>query len=54
MTLLTVGDLDAVLARLLAHGAELVREVVQYEDVDRLCFIRGPAGLIIGLAQPLA
>jgi catechol 2,3-dioxygenase-like lactoylglutathione lyase family enzyme len=48
-----VDDLDAVLARLLAHGAELVRDVVQYEDVYRLCFIRGPEGLIIGLAQPL-
>ena len=48
-----VDDLDAVLARLLGHGAELVRDVVQYEDVYRLCFIRGPEGLIIGLAQPL-
>jgi catechol 2,3-dioxygenase-like lactoylglutathione lyase family enzyme len=48
-----VDDLDAVLARLRAHGAELVREVVQYEDVYRLCFIRGPEGLIIGLAEPL-
>jgi len=48
-----VDDLDAVLARLLARGAELVRDVVQYEDVYRLCFIRGPEGLIIGLAQPL-
>jgi predicted enzyme related to lactoylglutathione lyase len=49
----TVDDLDAVLARFSAHGAELVREVVQYEDVYRLCFIRGPEGLIIGLAEPL-
>jgi catechol 2,3-dioxygenase-like lactoylglutathione lyase family enzyme len=49
----TVDDLDAVLARVSAHGAELVREVVQYEDVYRLCFIRGPEGLIIGLAEPL-
>ena len=48
-----VDDLDAVLARLLAHGAELVRDVVEYENVYRLCFIRGPEGLIIGLAQPL-
>jgi catechol 2,3-dioxygenase-like lactoylglutathione lyase family enzyme len=48
-----VDDLDAVLARLLARGAELVRDVVEYEDVYRLCFIRGPEGLIIGLAQPL-
>jgi catechol 2,3-dioxygenase-like lactoylglutathione lyase family enzyme len=49
----TVDDLDAVLARVLAAGAELVRDVVQYEDVYRLCFIRGPEGLIIGLAEPL-
>jgi len=48
----SVDDLDAVLARLLAAGAELVRDVVQYEDVYRLCFIRGPEGLIIGLAEP--
>ena len=48
-----VDDLDETLARLRAHGAELVRDVVQYEDVYRLCFIRGPEGLIIGLAQPL-
>jgi catechol 2,3-dioxygenase-like lactoylglutathione lyase family enzyme len=48
-----VDDLDDVLARLRAHGAELVRDVVQYEDVYRLCFIRGPSGIIIGLAQPL-
>ncbi len=50
----SVDDLDAVLARVLAAGAELVRDVVQYEDVYRLCFIRGPEGLIIGLAQPLS
>ena len=49
----SVDDLDAVLARLLAAGAELVRDVAQYEDVYRLCFIRGPEGLIIGLAEPL-
>lgn len=48
----SVDDLDAVLARLLAAGAELVRDVAQYEDVYRLCFIRGPEGLIIGLAEP--
>lgn len=50
----TVEDLDAVLARVLATGAALVRDVVQYEDAYRLCFIRGPEGLIIGLAEPLA
>lgn len=48
-----VDDLDDVLARLGNHGAELVRDVVQYEDVYRLCFIRGPEGIIVGLAQPL-
>ena len=48
-----VDDLEAVLARVLAAGAELVRDVVQYEDLYRLCFIRGPEGIIIGLAEPL-
>jgi catechol 2,3-dioxygenase-like lactoylglutathione lyase family enzyme len=48
-----VDDLDDVLARLRTHGAELVRDVMEYEDVYRLCFIRGPEGIIIGLAQPL-
>ena len=48
-----VDDLDDVLARLQARGAELVRDVVQYEDVYRLCFVRGPEGILIGLAQPL-
>lgn len=48
-----VDDLDDTLARLRAHGGELVRDVVEYEDVYRLCFVRGPSGIIIGLAQPL-
>jgi catechol 2,3-dioxygenase-like lactoylglutathione lyase family enzyme len=48
-----VDDLDETLARLRAHGAELVRDVVEYEGVYRLCFVRGPSGIIIGLAQPL-
>ena len=48
-----VDDLDDTLARLRVHGAELVRDIMQYEDMYRLCFIRGPAGIIIGLAQPL-
>jgi catechol 2,3-dioxygenase-like lactoylglutathione lyase family enzyme len=48
-----VDDLDDTLARLSTHGAELVRDVVQYEDVYRLCFVHGPDGIIIGLAQPL-
>src|SRR3954449_7301960 len=51
----TVDDLDETLARLHKHGAELVSsEVVQYEDSYRLCYIRGPGGLLIGLAQELA
>lgn len=49
----TVDDLDDVLTRLRTHGAELVREIVQYENVYRLCFVRGPEGLIVGLAEPL-
>jgi catechol 2,3-dioxygenase-like lactoylglutathione lyase family enzyme len=49
-----VDDLDDTLARLRKHGAELVSsEVVQYEDSVRLCYIRGPEGLLIGLAQEL-
>jgi catechol 2,3-dioxygenase-like lactoylglutathione lyase family enzyme len=46
-----VDDLDDTLARLAKHGAELVDEVVQYEDVYRLCYIRGPEGILIGLAE---
>jgi len=46
-----VDDLDAVLARLRAHGAELVGEVEDYEDIYRLCYIRGPEGIIIELAE---
>ena len=49
-----VDDIDETLARLRQHGAELVSsEVVQYEDVYRLCYIRGPEGLLMGLAQEL-
>jgi catechol 2,3-dioxygenase-like lactoylglutathione lyase family enzyme len=49
-----VDDIDETLARLRQHGAELVSsEVVQYEDAYRLCYIRGPEGLLIGLAQEL-
>jgi catechol 2,3-dioxygenase-like lactoylglutathione lyase family enzyme len=50
----TVEDIDDTVARLLERGAELVGEVVQYEDTYRLCYIRGPEGLLIGLAQELA
>src|SRR5512147_2680681 len=48
-----VDDVDDTLARLQKHGAQLVGEVVQYEDSYRLCYIRGPEGLLIGLAQEL-
>ena len=48
-----VDDLDDTLARLRKHGAQLVGEVVQYEDVYRLCYIRGPEGLLIGLAEQI-
>src|SRR5207248_3501035 len=52
--MLAVDDIDETLTRLREHGAELVSsEVVQYEDVYRLCYIRGPEGLLIGLAQEL-
>ena len=51
----TVDDIDETLARLQKHGAELVSsEVVQYEDAYRLCYIRGPEGLLIGLAEDLS
>ena len=50
----TVDDLDDVVRRLRTHGAELLREIAQYEDVYRLCFMRGPEGIIIGLAEPLS
>jgi catechol 2,3-dioxygenase-like lactoylglutathione lyase family enzyme len=46
-----VDDLDDTLARLRKHGAQLVDEVVQYEDVYRLCYVRGPEGILIGLAE---
>ena len=48
-----VDDLDDVVARLRNHGGELVREIAQYEDIYRLCFLRGPEGIIIGLAEEL-
>ncbi len=48
-----VDDLDETLARLTKHGAQLVGEVVRYEDAYLLCYIRGPEGLLIGLAQEL-
>jgi len=50
----TVKDLDEMVSRLSKHGAQLVGEVVQYEDSYRLCYIRGTEGLLIGLAEQLA
>jgi catechol 2,3-dioxygenase-like lactoylglutathione lyase family enzyme len=48
-----VDDLDDVVARLRAHGAELMGDVAQYEDMYRLCYIRGPEGIIVALAEQL-
>jgi predicted enzyme related to lactoylglutathione lyase len=48
-----VDDIDETLARLRKRGAQLVGEVVQYEDAYRLCYIRGPEGILIGLAEEL-
>jgi catechol 2,3-dioxygenase-like lactoylglutathione lyase family enzyme len=48
-----VDDIDDVVARLRAHGAELMGEVVQYEDTYRLCYLRGPEGIIVALAEQL-
>jgi len=49
----SVDDIEDVLARLRAHGAELIGEITQYEDMYRLCYIRGPEGIIIALAEQL-
>jgi catechol 2,3-dioxygenase-like lactoylglutathione lyase family enzyme len=49
-----VDDLNDTVERLGKHGAQLVGDVVQYEDTYRLCYIRGPGGLLIGLAQQLS
>src|SRR4051812_16446998 len=48
-----VVDIDDVVARLRSHGAELLDEIAQYEDIYRVCFLRGPEGIIIGLAEQL-
>ena len=48
-----VDDLEDVLARLRPHGAELLGELAQYEDIYRLCYVRGPAGIIVALAEQL-
>jgi catechol 2,3-dioxygenase-like lactoylglutathione lyase family enzyme len=48
-----VEDIDDVVARLRDHGGELIREIAQYGDSYRLCFLRGPEGILIGLAEQL-
>lgn len=48
-----VTDIDDVVARLRKHGAELIGEVVQYEDTYRLCYLRGPEGIMVALAEQL-
>jgi catechol 2,3-dioxygenase-like lactoylglutathione lyase family enzyme len=50
----TVENIDEIVTRLSKHGAQLVGEIVQYEDSYRLCYIRGPEGLLIGLAEQLS
>ena len=49
-----VDDIDATVARVRAHGAELVGEVAQYQDSHRLCYVRGPEGIIVALAEQLS
>ncbi|WP_026820580.1 VOC family protein [Arthrobacter castelli] len=48
-----VDDIDDTISRLRAHGAELLGEVAQYESIFRLCYLRGPAGIIIALAEQI-
>jgi catechol 2,3-dioxygenase-like lactoylglutathione lyase family enzyme len=50
----TVEGIDDVVARLRSHGGELLGEIAQYEDKYRLCFMRGPEGIIIGLAEQIS
>ena len=50
----TVDDIDATVDGLRAHGADLIGELVQYEDSYRLCYLRGPAGIIVALAEQLS
>ena len=50
---IVVDDLDAAVARLRAHGAELLGEVAQYENIFLLCYLRGPAGIIVALAEQI-
>ena len=48
-----VDDIEDVVARLRAHGAELVGELVQYENSYRLCYVRGPEGILVALAEKI-
>lgn len=48
-----VADIDDTLERLYKHGAQLIEEVVRYQDSYRLCYIRGPEGILIAIAEPL-
>jgi catechol 2,3-dioxygenase-like lactoylglutathione lyase family enzyme len=50
----TVDDIDSAVAGLRAHGAEMVGEIAQYQDSYRLCYVRGPEGIIVALAEPLS
>jgi hypothetical protein len=50
---IVVDDLDAAVARLRAHGAELLGEMAQYENIFLLCYLRGPAGIIVALAEQI-
>ncbi len=50
----TVDDIDSSVAGLRAHGAEMVGEIAQYQDSYRLCYVRGPEGIIVALAEPLS
>jgi catechol 2,3-dioxygenase-like lactoylglutathione lyase family enzyme len=49
-----VDDIDDVVARLRVHGAELVGELAQFDEIYRLCYVRGPAGIIVALAEQLS
>jgi len=51
--MLSVNDIDEMVALLLLHGAELIGEVVEYEDVNRLAYMRGSEGIIVGLSEQL-
>ena len=50
----SVDDIDSAVAGLRAHGAELIGEIAQYQDSYRLCYVRGPEGIIVALAEPLS